>query len=58
MLNVEMIEGADDAAIATWFAGRLRAALAIHTEIAVTVPGGKASDRPRTASSGGAPAER
>ncbi|MGF7155095.1 6-phosphogluconolactonase [Novosphingobium gossypii] len=40
MLNVEVIEGADDAAIATWFAGRLRAALAVHTEIAVTVPGG------------------
>lgn len=40
MLNVEMIEGADDAAIATWFAARLRSALAISTEIAVTVPGG------------------
>lgn len=40
MLNVELIEGADDAAIATWLAERIRAALAVHTEIAITVPGG------------------
>lgn len=35
-----MIEGADDGAIAAWFAQRLRAALATCPEIAVTVPGG------------------
>lgn len=40
MLNLDMIEGADDAAIAAWFAGRLRAALAVSPDIAVTVPGG------------------
>ncbi|PNU04055.1 6-phosphogluconolactonase [Novosphingobium guangzhouense] len=40
MPNIEMIEGADDAAIATWFAARLRAALATCPDIAVTVPGG------------------
>lgn len=40
MLNVEMIEGVDDAAIAAWFAQRLRAALEVATDVAVTVPGG------------------
>lgn len=40
MLNLDMIEGADDDAIAAWFAGRLRAALAVSPDIAVTVPGG------------------
>ncbi|MDF2638139.1 MAG: 6-phosphogluconolactonase [Novosphingobium lindaniclasticum] len=36
-----MIEGADDGAIAAWFAERLKAALATSPdEIAVTVPGG------------------
>lgn len=35
-----MIEGADDGAVAAWFAQRLRAALATCPEIAVTVPGG------------------
>lgn len=35
-----MIENADEAAIAAWFAQRLRAALATSPEIAVTVPGG------------------
>lgn len=38
--NIEMIEGADDGAISRWIAERLRAALAISPEIAVTVPGG------------------
>ncbi|MEE4453966.1 6-phosphogluconolactonase [Novosphingobium resinovorum] len=40
MPNVEMIEGADDGAIANWFAERLDAALAVSPEIAITVPGG------------------
>lgn len=40
MPTIEMIEGADDRAIATWFAERLRAALAVSPDIAVTVPGG------------------
>ncbi|WP_091149170.1 6-phosphogluconolactonase [Novosphingobium sp. CF614] len=40
MSKLELIEGADDAAIAAWFADRLRAALAVAPEIAVTVPGG------------------
>ncbi|WP_404482417.1 6-phosphogluconolactonase [Novosphingobium sp. BL-52-GroH] len=40
MPKLELIEGADDGAIAAWFAGRLRAALAVATDIAVTVPGG------------------
>ena len=40
MPKIEMIEGADDGAIAAWFAQRLRAALAMSPEIAVTVPGG------------------
>lgn len=40
MSSIELIEGADDAAIAAWFAQRLRAALAVSPEIAVTVPGG------------------
>lgn len=40
MVKMEMIEDARDDAIAAWFAGRLRAALAQSPEIAVTVPGG------------------
>ncbi len=40
MVKLEMIEDARDDAIAAWFAGRLRAALAQSPEIAVTVPGG------------------
>ncbi|MFK4871988.1 6-phosphogluconolactonase [Novosphingobium sp. ZW T3_23] len=41
MPKLEIIEGADDSAIAAWFAERLKAALAISPEdIAVTVPGG------------------
>jgi 6-phosphogluconolactonase len=40
MPTIELIEGADDGAIAAWFAARLRAALAVSPEIAVTVPGG------------------
>lgn len=40
MPRLELIEGADDAAIAAWFAERLRAALAVAPEIAVAVPGG------------------
>ncbi|KMS54364.1 6-phosphogluconolactonase [Novosphingobium barchaimii LL02] len=40
MPRIEMIEGADDGAIAAWFAQRLRATLAMSPEIAVTVPGG------------------
>lgn len=40
MPTIELIEGADDGAIAAWFAERLRAALAVSPEIAVTVPGG------------------
>ncbi|TDW65154.1 6-phosphogluconolactonase [Novosphingobium sp. PhB55] len=41
MPKLEIIEGADDGAIAAWFAERLRAALATSPEdIAITVPGG------------------
>ncbi|KHK90008.1 6-phosphogluconolactonase [Novosphingobium malaysiense] len=40
MGRLEIIEDARDDAIAAWFAGRLRAALAQAPEIAVTVPGG------------------
>lgn len=40
MPKVEIIENADDAAVAAWFAQRLRAALAVAPAIAVTVPGG------------------
>lgn len=41
MPKLEIIEGADDSAIAAWFAERLKAALATSPEdIAVTVPGG------------------
>jgi len=40
MPKIEIIENADDAAIAKWVAERLRAALAVAEEIAVTVPGG------------------
>lgn len=40
MPKLEMIEGADDRAIAVWLAERLRAALATTPEIAITVPGG------------------
>jgi 6-phosphogluconolactonase len=41
MPKLEIIEGADDSAIAVWFAERLKAALATSPEdIAVTVPGG------------------
>jgi 6-phosphogluconolactonase len=40
MPDIELIEGADDGAIAAWLATRLRAALAVSPEIAVTVPGG------------------
>lgn len=40
MPTIELIEGADDGAIADWFAARLRAALAVSPTIAVTVPGG------------------
>ncbi len=40
MPDIKLIEGADDGAIADWFAQRLRAALAVSPEIAVTVPGG------------------
>jgi 6-phosphogluconolactonase/Glucosamine-6-phosphate isomerase/deaminase len=38
--DVEMIEGADDSAIAAWIAARLHAALASGSDIAITVPGG------------------
>ena len=41
MPKLEIVEGADDAAIARWLEDRLRAALAVSPEgIAVTVPGG------------------
>lgn len=40
MPKLEMIEQAGDGAIAAWFAQRLRAALALSPEIAITVPGG------------------
>lgn len=40
MPTTELIEGADDGAIAAWFAERLRAALGVCDQIAVTVPGG------------------
>lgn len=40
MARVEIIEKAGDAAIASWLAQRLRAALAQAPEIAVSVPGG------------------
>lgn len=41
MPKLEIIEGADDGAIAAWFAERLRAALATSPDdIAITVPGG------------------
>ncbi|MEJ2458698.1 MAG: 6-phosphogluconolactonase, partial [Novosphingobium sp.] len=40
MSKLEVIENADDTAIAAWFAQRLRAALAQSAEIAITVPGG------------------
>lgn len=41
MSRVEIIEGADDAAVAEWIAQRLKAALATTPDdIAVTVPGG------------------
>ena len=40
MPAIDIIENADDAAIAAWFAQRLSAALAASPEIAVTVPGG------------------
>jgi len=41
MPKLELIEGADDGAIAAWFAERLRAALATSPDdIAITVPGG------------------
>lgn len=38
--DVDLIGGADDGAIAAWLAERLRAALGVSPEIAVTVPGG------------------
>lgn len=37
---VELIENADDAAIAAWLIERLKFALAVAPEIAITVPGG------------------
>lgn len=41
MPKLEIIEGADDGAIAAWFAERLRAVLATSPDdIAITVPGG------------------
>jgi len=40
MPDIQIIEAADNAAIADWFTARLRAALAVSPEIAVTVPGG------------------
>lgn len=40
MPRLEIIENASDAAIAAWFAQRLRAALGTSPQIAVTVPGG------------------
>lgn len=38
--DIEMIEGADDGAISRWIAERLRAALAVMPEVAISVPGG------------------
>ncbi|MCJ2186570.1 6-phosphogluconolactonase [Novosphingobium beihaiensis] len=40
MSKLEILKNADNGAIAAWFAQRLRAALALNPEIAVTVPGG------------------
>lgn len=40
MMKIEMIEHAADAAIAGWVEQRLRAALALSSDIAITVPGG------------------
>lgn len=40
MSRLEIIENADDAAIAAWLTQRLRAALSTSPDIAVTVPGG------------------
>lgn len=40
MPKLELIEGAEDGAIAAWLAERLRAALTMLPEIAITVPGG------------------
>lgn len=40
MPRLEIIENADDGTVAAWFAQRLRAALSLSPEIAVTVPGG------------------
>lgn len=40
MASVEIIPGADETAIAAWLAVRLRAALAVAPDIAMTVPGG------------------
>lgn len=40
MTKIETIEDAADAAIADWVEQRLRAALALSPEIAITVPGG------------------
>lgn len=41
MPKIEIVEGADDAAIARWFAQRLKAALATSPDdVAITVPGG------------------
>lgn len=41
MADIEMIAGADDAAIATWLDARLSAALVTHAgQVAIAVPGG------------------
>jgi 6-phosphogluconolactonase len=40
MPDINIIEAADNAAIANWFTARLRAALAVSPDIAITVPGG------------------
>ena len=40
MPNIEIIEGADDAQIADWIAGRLAAALAQQETAVISVPGG------------------
>ena len=40
MPRIDLIEGADDAAIARWVAERLAAALATTADVALTVPGG------------------
>jgi len=41
MAHVDIIEGASDAAIADWLAGRIEAALRAHdAPVAITVPGG------------------